>query len=111
MELKGLVRVVSALRVIAPELPFEIHCIELTKPEETFELHGYYITAFRVNHNVTCYGYNLEIKRSGKFDPQRAKAQNIPLKCWNSLQKGETVVYEGNTYTPDMVFGAPRERN
>ena len=26
---KGLVRVVNALRVIAPELPFEIECIEL----------------------------------------------------------------------------------
>ena len=106
---KGLVRVVSALRVIAPELPFEIQCIELTQPEETYELNGYCITAFRVNHNVTCYGYTLEIKRAGKFDPQRAKVQNIPLKCWNSLQKGETVVCEGNTYTPDMVLGAPRK--
>lgn len=106
---KGLVRVVSALRVIAPELPFEIQCIELTQPEETYELNGYHITAFRVNHNVTCYGYTLEIKRAGKFDAQRAKEQNIPLKCWNSLQKGETVVCEGNTYTPDMVLGAPRK--
>ena len=58
---------------------------------------------------MTCYGYTLEIKRAGKFDAQRAKEQNIPLKCWNSLQKGETVVCEGNTYTPDMVLGAPRK--
>ena len=106
---KGLVRVVSDFVVIAPELPFEIQCIELTQPEETYELNGYHITAFRVNHNVTCYGYTLEIKRAGKFDAQRAKEQNIPLKCWNSLQKGETVVCEGNTYTPDMVLGAPRK--
>ena len=106
---KGLVRVVSALRVIAPELPFEIQCIELTKPEETFVLNGYHITAFRVNHNVTCYGYSLEIKRSGKFDPARAKEQNIPLKCWNPLQKGETVTFEGVTYTPDMVLGPERK--
>ena len=70
---KLLVLVVSALRVIAPELPFEIQCIELTQPEETYELNGYHITAFRVNHNVTCYGYTLEIKRAGKFDAQRAK--------------------------------------
>ena len=40
---KGLVRVVNALRVIAPELPFEIECIELTQPEETFTLYGYEI--------------------------------------------------------------------
>ena len=30
---KGLTRVVTALRTIAPELPFEINCIELTQPE------------------------------------------------------------------------------
>lgn len=106
---KGLVRVVSALRVIAPELPFEIHCIELTQPEEHFEFHGYHITAFKVNHNVICYGYTLEIKRSGKFDAARAKEQGIPLKYWNPLQKGETIEADGVTYTPDMVLGPKRK--
>ena len=72
---KGLVRVVSALRVIAPELPFEIQCIELTQPEETYELNGYHITAFRVNHNVTCYGYTLEIKRAGNLMPKEQKSR------------------------------------
>ena len=54
---KGLERVVNALRVIAPELPFEIKFIEVTKPFEVLELNGYRISAFRVNHNVICYGY------------------------------------------------------
>ena len=31
---KGLERVVTALRVIAPELPFEIKFIEITQPEQ-----------------------------------------------------------------------------
>lgn len=106
---KGLTRVVSALRVIAPELPFEIEFRELTQPEETIEIKGYHITAFRVNHNVTCYGYSLEIKRTGKFDAARAKEQNIPLKCWNPLQKGGTVTVDGITYTPDMVLGPARK--
>ncbi len=106
---KGLTRVVSALRVIAPELPFEIEFRELTQPEETIEIKGYHITAFRVNHNVTCYGYSLEIKRTGKFDAARAKEQNIPLRCWNPLQKGETVTVDGITYTPDMVLGPARK--
>lgn len=106
---KGLTRVVSALRVIAPELPFEIEFRELTQPEETIEIKGYHITAFRVNHNVTCYGYSLEIKRTGKFDAARAKEQNIPLKCWNPLQKGENVTVDGITYTPDMVLGPARK--
>ena len=84
---KGLERVVNALRVIAPELPFEIRFIEITKPQEVLELNGYRITAFRVNHNVICYGYTIEILRQGKFSPERAKEQAIPLKYWNPLEK------------------------
>ena len=104
---RGLERVVSALRVIAPELPFKF--IEITKPEEVLELNGYRITAFRVNHNVTCYGYTLEILRQGKFSPDSAREHEIPLKFWNPLQKGQTVEDEGRIYTPDMVLGPPRK--
>ena len=35
---KGLSRVVSSLRVIAPELPFDINFIELTENEQTVEV-------------------------------------------------------------------------
>ena len=104
-----MVRVVQAMRVIAPELPFDIQCIELTQPEEQMEVCGYHITAFRVNHNVTCYGYSIEIKRGGKFDAARAKEQGIPLQCWNPLQKGQIVEADGKTYTPDMVLGPARK--
>ena len=106
---RGLERVVNALRVIAPELPFEIRFIEITKPEEVIELNGYRITAFKVNHNVLCYGYTMEIERAGKFDVERAKAANIPLRCWNLLQKGNVVEFEGVRYTPDMVLGEARK--
>lgn len=105
---KGLHRVIGGLRVIAPELPFEIEMIEITEPEQIFELHGYRITAFRVQHNMICYGYNVEILRAGRFDAARAKAANIPLKFWNPLQKGETMEEDGTVYTPDMVLGSPR---
>ena len=64
---KNVEKVVNSVRVIAPELPFEIHFLELTKPEESFDINGYKITAFRVNHNVICYGYNIQIPRAGKF--------------------------------------------
>lgn len=106
---KGLERVVTALRVIAPELPFAIKYVEITEPEETFELNGYRLKAFRVNHNVTCYGYTLEIDRAGKFDLERAMAQDIPKQYWRFLQKGETVEADGKIYTPDMVLGAQRK--
>jgi len=106
---KGLERVVNALRIIAPELPFEIKFIEITQPEETFEMNGYRLKAFRVNHNVLCYGYTLEIDRAGKFDLERAMEQEIPKQYWKHLQKGETIEDNGKVYTPDMVLGAPRK--
>lgn len=106
---KRLGKIVNALRMIAPELPFPIHFIELEQEEESFTFNGLRINAFRVNHNVTCYGYSLELDRAGRFDVERAKAQNIPMPFWGRLQKGEVIESEGNVYTPDMVLGDARK--
>ncbi len=107
---KGLERVVNALRTIAPELPFQMKFIELTEAEEDIEINGYHIHAFKVNHNIACYGYSIEIKRAGRFDVERAKANQIPQRMWSLLQRGETVTAEdGQVYTPDMVLGAARK--
>ena len=106
---RGLERVVNALRVIAPELPFELQFVEIKNAEEEFEINGYHIKAFRVNHNVTCYGYTIEIPRQGKFDVERARAQEIPQKYWNPLQKGNVIIEGEKTYYPEMVLGAPRK--
>ena len=106
---RGLTRVVPALRMIAPELPFDISLIEIQDNFQSFDFDGYRIEAFRVNHNVICYGYNIVVERGPKFDPERAKAQNIPLKLWSVLQRGETVTQDGVTYTPDMVLGGARK--
>ena len=72
-------------------------------------MEGYRIRDYKVNHNVLCYGYTVEIDRAGKFDAERARAAGIPLKCWSLLQKGQTVRENGETYTPEMVLGAPRK--
>lgn len=106
---KGLERVVSAMRVIAPELPFEIKYIELTEDTHSIEMDGYTLEAFRVNHAVMCYGYTMKIGRAGKFDPVKAKEADVPMKLWSKLQKGEVIELEGRTYTPDMILGAPRK--
>ncbi|MDO5100803.1 MAG: ribonuclease Z [Eubacteriales bacterium] len=106
---RGLRKVVDALRVIAPELPFEIRMIEIEGQTQTFQMADYEITAFKVNHNVTCYGYRVNIRRQGRFDVERAKAAGIPLRAWNPLQKGQTVEMDGLIYTPDMVMGPARK--
>lgn len=106
---KGLTRVVSALRTIAPELPFEIECKEVTEPEETIEFKDFRLKAFRVNHNVVCYGYSIEIDRVGRFSVEKATEQGIEQKYWSHLQKGEIIETEGRCLTPDMVLGEARK--
>lgn len=106
---KGLTKVVQSLRVIAPELPFEIKCFELTEAEQSISFDGFRIEAYRVNHNVVCYGYNIVIERVGRFDVKRAIEYDIPRNFWSRLQKGEIIETEEGTFTPDMVLGEPRK--
>ena len=106
---KGLTKVVNSLRVIAPELPFAINCLELTEAEQIIAFDGFRIEAYKVNHNVLCYGYNIIVERIGRFDVSRALQLNIPKNYWNRLQKGEIIETEDGTFTPEMVLGEPRK--
>jgi ribonuclease Z len=106
---KGLTRVVSALRTIAPELPFEVRLVEIEDNFQSFKFDGFRIEAFRVNHNIVCYGYSIIVERGAKFDPDRAKTLEIPLKLWSILQRGETCEADGKVYTPDMVLLGARK--
>ena len=106
---RGLEKVVKALRMIAQELPFEIKFIELSGDRQIIDIGEYKINAFKVKHNVTCFGYSIEIDRKGRFNPEKAKELNLPVKCWGLLQKGKTIIYEDKKYTPDMVMGERRK--
>ena len=106
---KGLERVVTALRCIAPELPFSLRFIELEESRQQLPIGPYLIDAYKVNHNVVCYGYAISIPRAGRFDVERARAQGVPMKAWSRLQKGETMEIDGVCYTPDMVLGPERK--
>lgn len=106
---KGLTRIVNALRMIAPELPFPIEYREITENEQEFVFDGFRIEAFKVNHNVLCYGYNIVVDRIGKFDVKKAMDLQIEKLYWNRLQKGETIELDDRILTPDMVLGAPRK--
>ncbi len=106
---KGLKKVVQSLLVIAQGIPFKLEFIEIEGDEEQFFLNGYHICAFKVNHNVVCYGYTIEICRSGKFDVEKAKSNGVPMKAWSPLQKAESVTVDGVEYTADMVLGPKRK--
>lgn len=106
---KGLERIVNALCIIAPELPFELKFIELNNPVEELSQHGYHIQAFKVNHNITCYGYSIEIPRAGRFSFEKANENNVPKEVWNRLQKGEIVQVDGREFHQDMILGPTRK--
>ena len=69
------------------KLPFQLKFIELEENRNQFQIGPYVIDAYRVNHNVVCYGYSISIPRAGRFDVERAKEQNVPMKAWSRLQK------------------------
>ena len=102
----GIKRVVESLRVIVPELPYQIEYYEVNG---VMSFPGFTVSALPVEHRSVCYAYKLEVARQGKFDHERAKALNLPVKYWSYLQRGETVAYQGNEIVPDMVMGPPRK--
>ena len=107
---KGVERVVESLRIIARDIPFEIKYKELTGNEEEFEVCGLRVKAYKVCHNVVCYGYTFELDRAGRFDAERAKSEGIDIRYWNRLQKGEIIEAEdGRIFTPQMVLGPDRK--
>ena len=108
---KGLFNVTKSLRCIAPDLPYELRFIELDQETEEYRLGPYLISAFKVKHNLTCYGYSFQVPRKGRFDAEKARELGIPLEYWNRLQKGEEITDRKlcRTFTPDMVMGPERK--
>lgn len=100
---EGLRSVIAGLRVIVPQLPFELHLHEL-EDGDTFSACDLELTAFKCNHKIKCLGYRIERKRLPKFNPQKAKANNVPVNYWNMLQHGTSV----GGYEPQQVLESPR---
>ncbi len=106
----GLTHVVKSLLVIAPELPYGIVFHELMPDNNpVIKINDFCISAIPVAHRLTCYGYSVEFKRQGQFNPIKAEELGIPKKFWSLLQKGENVEFDGNIFTSDMVLGAERK--
>ena len=106
---KGLQEILAGVYVLARYIPFEIIFREIEKEEETLNVAGLEVTAFKVDHRVLTYGYKIHLPRQPKFEVEKAKENNVPLKFWSLLQKGQTVEEDGITYSPDMVLGKERK--
>jgi len=109
---QGLEYIVKNLCVIAPDLPFKSEFVEwdAKRNDNSAEEGELKIDALPVKHRSPCFAYRFHLPRRGRFDEERAKKNNIPLKLWSALQKQNDarIVYDGITYTSDMVLGEPR---
>ena len=102
---KGLERVVTALRTIAPELPFPLEFIELTEPRQQLQIGPYVIDAYRVNHNVTCYGYSISIRERTVRCGTRAGAGDSAEVLEPPAEGGDD---RGGRQNADTGYGARR---
>lgn len=104
---KGIEQIVRSICVIAPNLPFEIKFAETFKNND-LRCENIEIIPFEVKHSTECVGYSFILPRKGKFNTDKAKENNVPMKIWNSLQKNGEVKYENKIYTYDMVSDGDR---
>lgn len=106
----GLIDVIQGLKVISPNLPYDIKLIELQIDNICrINQFGFIIKSIPVDHAVPCVSYSIEVRRSRMFDRQKAEKHGIPVVYWNRLKNGEEIVYQDKKLTPDMVLGEERK--
>jgi ribonuclease Z len=118
---EGITEIVNGLRVIAPQLPYEIHIIEATDGPLGFS-HTYKglhltgenpditISILKLDHTWPCIGYSFYVHRSPEFDLAKAIGNSVPKELWNRLQGGElSIEYKGVAYSQSMVQGKERK--
>jgi ribonuclease Z len=100
--------VVQSLRIIAPRLPYAVEVIELGGSETRVLPDGLELRTLEVEHRIPCLAYSFGKPRAPRFQPERARAQGIPISLWSRLQAGESIEIDGRTYGPESVLGEPR---
>ncbi len=104
----GLAAVVQGLRVIAPELPYQVHVRELASGD-TFPLpDGVEGSCVAGEHALPVLAYRLDLHRRRRFLADRARTLAVPTNLWRKLQDGQPVTLDGRVIGPDDVMGPPR---
>ena len=101
----------TSRKVLDMYINYPIVVQEITAPCVVHSGDGYYVRAFPLEHTKTCVGYTLEeLDRPGEFNPEKARALNVPCgPLWSQLQNGLCVESaDGKTITPEQVLGQKR---
>ncbi len=100
--------VIEGLRRIAADMPFPVTIHELKSGTQFPLPSGLRGSCVSAMHGVPCLAYRVELGRIPAFQVERARALGLPVHLWSRLQHGETLVYNGQTITPEQVLGPPR---
>ena len=107
----GLLHVVSALTAIAPALPYPLELLEwdFDAPAD-METGDMRISFLPLDHSIPCLGYRVAFQRKPVFNPEKARALNIPPTMFHILHAGRPAVLEdGRVIEPHMVLDGPRD--
>ena len=111
---KGLAGIWSAVRALTGPLPYAVRLQEADGPLALDALSegwptGAVLRPFATRHRVPSRGYRLDLPRSGRFDPAKARALNVPVPAWKLLQRGQSIPLEnGVVVAPADVLGPAR---
>lgn len=96
--------VVTTLMRIVGRLPFELRVVHL-EGGEVIELPGQVkLATIALSHRIPCVGYQVILSRQPRFNPDKARALNVPVEFWKRLQQGETI----GGFEPEAVTDGPR---
>ena len=119
----GIEETMDSIRVLAPNLPYDINIIQSPSKRLIFRIHDEILTRVEsldefsenliistldLEHSIDCLGYKFELTRRPEFILENAINNQIPQKIWKRLQAGETIGYKDKTYYPQMVLGDKR---
>ena len=111
---KGLEAAMKPFVMLCGSLPFELRFMESVSQEIALGSlmdgwpQGAVLTPFATHHRGPSQGYRFDLRRSGQFLPEQAKALGVPVEKWKQLQRGEAVNVEGVQVLPQQVMLAPR---
>ncbi|MGB3330568.1 MAG: ribonuclease Z [Thermomicrobiales bacterium] len=104
----GTIEIVRGLRVIAPDLPYDMIVHEI-EGGATFTLPGGLdARAEWGSHRVPVLAYRVGKSRRRAFDAAKARTLGIPQAQWERVRLGEPAVVDGVQIAADRVLGPPR---
>jgi len=107
---KGLAKVVEAISVMAPVLPYPLVVEELESSiKAEFSQDGINFSTLPLKHGIPCLGYCITVKRKPIFNPIKAEALGVPKTAYKTLHEGKPVqLADGRMIEPQLVLDGQR---